>query len=577
MFDQFLVEAFPGFLSVRNAKYEIIYLNNNFRDWIYRYTDIDPMGKTNNEIAALVPPNVAQVFLDCHDTSLKWEKNCKSTESLKKVIKFKDSEIIEENTQYFEISKSGIEIQGDQLILTVGYDITDIYIKNLIYIKKLQQRAYVDELTGERSFFKFKEDAQKMLNDDSNSQYALIKLDIENFKLINKTFGLDVGDQILKNVSNAIKSLFHKEDVIFSRISVDEFVFLHYYHGREELNKTRKLFIDNFNNFMQENFDYNIKFKIGEYVIKKEPDKNIDINICYELANFAHRQAKQSKDIDVAFYDETFMDEALREKEIENIAPKALQNNEFVVFLQPKYSLEDELIVGAEALVRWQTDEDNYWYPNDFIPVFESNGFITQIDMHMLEESCKIISRWIASGITPVTISVNFSRQNLKNRNFVNEICSVLNRFKIEPKWIEIELTETAIFDNFELLEDMLKQLHNAGFTMSMDDFGSGYSSLGLLKNLCVDVIKIDRSFFVKQENEARSKIVLGSVIDMAKKLGISTVAEGIEEKEHIDLLRELGCDIVQGYYYSRPIPQDQIDALLIANMIKSKIEYLIK
>ena len=573
MLSEYFLNAFPGFLSIRNTNHQIIYLNDNFKNWIRLYSDVDPLGKTNHEIAAVVPPNVAKTFLACHDISLDWQNNCAFTDSLKKIILFEDADGTEANTKYFDVLKCGINIEGKSHIFTLCYDISDIYREKVSYIEKLKQSAFIDELTGERTFFKFKEDAQVLLDHSIDFKYALVKLDIENFKLVNKTFGLEVGNHILKTVSTAIKSLLSSKDEAFARISVDEFIVLYRYHGMDELDECRESFIRTFNELIQENADYNIKFKIGQYVIKKEVDSNQDINDFYEFVNFAHRQAKQHLDIDVTLYDEAFLKEALREKEIENKMAKALSDHEFLVFLQPKYRLSDEAIDGAEALVRWKTKDGNYIYPNDFIPILEKNGFITQLDMYMLEGACRIISRWICNGIAPVRISVNFSRQHLKNRKFVADVLEIVERFQIDPKWIEIELTETAIFDNFSLLEDILLQLHQAGFTMSMDDFGSGYSSLGLLKNLRVDVIKIDRSFFVNQQSEQRSKIVLGSVIDMAKKLGIYTVAEGVEEQVHIDLLRELGCDIVQGYFYSKPFPEEEMDKLLLARQAKPLLE----
>lgn len=159
---------------------------------------------------------------------------------------------------------------------------------------------------------------------------------------------------------------------------------------------------------------------------------------------------------------------------------------------------------------------------------------------------------------------MNFSRAHLRNSVFVSELCEVVDSFGIEHRWIEVELTETAIYDNCEALRSIFSELHQAGFTMSMDDFGSGYSSLGLLKDLPVDVIKIDRSFFAVQEGKVRSKVVVGSMIEMAKKLGIHTVAEGVEERSSIDLLLELNCDMVQGYYYARPLPEKEGTALLV-------------
>ena len=566
MVEQIFTKAFPGFLSIRDTEHKMIYMNDYFKEWIGRYVDINPIGKTNMELAELSPPNVAKMFIECYNMGISWEEKCTGNETIKKTITFESEDGIEANTQYFDVTKTAVMVGGTLHLLTVCYDITAIYQENISYVEMLKQIACVDQLTQERSFFKFKEDAQHLLSRTKDVEYALVKLDIENFKLINKTFGIDIGDNILKTVSLAIKSMIVSEEEVFSRITVDEFIILYRYYGSDAISQFKVKFMNTFHELLQEHSDYNIKFKFGECVIGKGIEKERDINEFYELVNFAHCQAKQSSEMNFVLYDEVFMVEALRQKEVENRMAKAIEQHEFVVFLQPKYCLEDNSINGAEALVRWKSSDGKYMSPNDFIPVLERNGFITQLDMYMLDGACKIISGWITKGIKPVHISVNFSRQHLKNKNLVAEICKIVDGYNIPRHLIEVELTETAIFDNYDLLATILKQLHLEGFTMSMDDFGSGYSSLGLLKNLDVDAIKIDRSFFVKQESEERSKIVLGSVIDMAKKLGIFSIAEGVEEQVHIDLLRELGCDTVQGYYFAKPMPAEEMEPILIIN-----------
>lgn len=428
---------------------------------------------------------------------------------------------------------------------------------------QMERMAYVDELTEERSFNKFKEDAQRILEENADESHVLVKLDVENFKLINKTFGFSMGDRILQTISLAIKTLLENDNEIFSRLSVDEFIILHNYQGREKLDDIKNAFIDKFYELMGDDFEYIIKFKLGQYVVEREEAQRADINELFEKVNFAHRKAKQSIAVDTVFYDEELTRAALYQKELENKMEKALADEEFLIYLQPKYLIKDESIGGVEALVRWRTLDGQLIYPNDFIPVFEQNGFIIQLDMYMLKKACELIKGWMDDNIKPIIISVNFSRLHLNNKFFVSDVCKIVDAFGIERKWIEIELTETAIYDNIEVLEEILMQLHKAGFTMSMDDFGSGYSSLGLLKDLPVDVIKIDRSFFVKQKNELRSKAVVGSVMSMAGKLGIHTVAEGVEDRAHVDLLRELSCDMVQGYYFAKPMSAEEFTKMI--------------
>jgi FOG: EAL domain len=236
----------------------------------------------------------------------------------------------------------------------------------------------------------------------------------------------------------------------------------------------------------------------------------------------------------------------------------ALKNEEFKVFLQPKYLLKDETIGGAEALVRWINNGKTVSTPNIFIPIFEQTRFILKFDMYMFENVCKLIRTWIDENKKLVTVSVNFSRLHFANKNFVNDLCSIADKYSVPHNLLEIEITESAVISNISALEEILNELHKQNFTFSIDDFGTGYSSLGMLKDISVDVIKIDKSFFDKCESDERARMVIDSVMKMTKPLKICTVAEGIEEKVYIDFLKKIGCDMVQGFYYSKPIPAEE-------------------
>lgn len=427
---------------------------------------------------------------------------------------------------------------------------------------KIEKITYGDKLLDTRNFLKFKIDAQNILNNSVNQVFIIIKLDIENFKLINKTFGYEIGDEVLLKVSEAIQFTMHDEEGIYARCGVDEFViFLRKNSGENhEVNhlEVNEAFVRKFHELMGNTFNYKVKFKSGEYLIDNIANSNEDITDYFEKANFAHRIAKQSSTVDYVIYDDSVTQAAVRIKDIENRMEHALANDEFKINLQPKYSLKEENICGAEALVRWEILNCTYSSPNEFIPIFERNGFIMKIDLYMVAKVCETITEWIKLGMEPLKISVNISRLHLNDPGFVLELCNVVDRYEVDHKYIEIEITEYAILDNMEQFEVTLNNLHAEGFTVSMDDFGSGYSSLGVLKNLPVDAIKLDRSFFFNPNDEERAIIVVANIIRMAKELAIETIAEGIEEKYIIDKLRELGCDTVQGFYYSRPLQLDE-------------------
>ncbi len=428
-------------------------------------------------------------------------------------------------------------------------------------IKEIEKIAFTDELTGAPTLAKFKLEAQGVIDSNPNTKLLIVKFDVDRFKLINQTLGYEMGDTVIKNICKTLSENTAGAYDRYARIHDDEFIMLHQYETLEQSIELRNKFLEIFHRHMGDNFAYHLKLVSGNYYMQLE--NCTDISEAIEKANIAHRKAKQSG-LEVCAYDELMISEALKQKAIENKMVKALDNGEFKVFMQPKYYLSDETLAGAEALVRWKDRGTDVIYPGDFIHLFEENGFITKLDIYMFEKVCEIIKGWIVKGITPVVVSVNFSRRHLENTNLVEMLCEIADRNKVPRHLLEVELTESTIFDNEEILITVLEKLHREGFTLSMDDFGSGYSSLGLLKNIPVDVIKIDRRFFVDSKDDKRAKTVIANVMKMAKELSIHTVAEGVETKDNIELLRSLGCDIVQGYYYSKPMSADDFTNKLI-------------
>lgn len=419
--------------------------------------------------------------------------------------------------------------------------------------QRLWKTAYIDSLTGIGNLNLFVEDSRRLLDKNHDAKYVVCKFDIQNLKLLNEIYGFERGDEILKKLAETLSLILDPEVDAYARISGDDFIVLKRY-GKIEDNEGFRIRSERiFFGAIGDELEHLVKLKFGVYYIQ---DNAESISAILEKANYAHSICKITPNLYKFVYDESIKQRAIEEKRLEARMSEAILKKQFMLYLQPKYYLLDESIAGAEALVRWSSEDGtSIVYPNSFIPLFEKNGFITKLDMYMLERACELIRSWMDSGITPVTISINFSRLHLLNPNFTKEICEITDRFGIERKYIEIELTESTMFKNEEIMLKVLEELHESGFTLSMDDFGSGYSSLGLLKNLPVDVIKIDRQFFSDNRFKSRSRTVIENVMQMAKKLNIHTVAEGVETKEHIDFLRETGCDIVQGYYYSKPVP----------------------
>ncbi|WP_418655249.1 putative bifunctional diguanylate cyclase/phosphodiesterase [Clostridioides difficile] len=360
-------------------------------------------------------------------------------------------------------------------------------------------------------------------------------------------------------LSNTIASEL-KEDEIFARVSADHFVLLIKYKTDDDI-KTR---LNNIYNKVQIlsnpkiNY-YKLILDCGIYKISKSDN---DINTIMDRANTARKTIKGGHKNSFAFYDKEMHKKILKEKEIENSMVDALNNGEFIVYFQPKYSLSDYQIIGAEALVRWDNPQKGLIPPIEFIPVFERNGFIVNIDFYVFEEVCKKIREWMDEGQKVVPISVNLSRMHFVNSNFIEKFKLIVDKYKIPTRLIELELTETAVLDNIEGLLDTMNNLKEKGFVISMDDFGTGYSSLNLLKELPVDILKLDRAFFTEKDESNNEKIVISNVIKMAKELKMKVISEGVETISQVEFLKQIGCDMVQGYLFSKPMPVKEFEKI---------------
>ena len=262
----------------------------------------------------------------------------------------------------------------------------------------------------------------------------------------------------------------------------------------------------------------------------------------------------------IAFYEEGMKNSVLTGKYIEDHMEQALENHEFVMYLQPKYSMQSGKMVGAEALVRWIQPGNGIVPPVDFIPVFEKNGFVTKMDAYIWEEACKTIRSWIDEGWEPLPISVNVSRIHLKDNQFIDVLNHLIEKYQISKNYLEIELTETA--DSTQISEG-ISLLKDSGYTLLMDDFGSGYSSLNTLKDTQFDVIKIDRGFLQDFIGSERGQKIVEHTIQMTKSIGLDLVAEGVETKEQAQFLMGCGCDTAQGFYYAKPMTVEQFNELM--------------
>ena len=422
---------------------------------------------------------------------------------------------------------------------------------------KLENIAYVDPVTGGntlQAFYKFVKEMTPLFN---QNQYALIYTNVKNFKMLNEQLGYSNCNRILQAINESISADL-KDREVAGRVTSDHFCVLLEYKNNEDL-------YDRFANWYalakqkienQERTHWTQpEIEFGVYVIK---DHSVSLPQMLDRAKLALRdtEAIPNTRFRFALYEDQLRHKLLREQQIEVLMEDALHNGEFQVYLQPKFSATNERLIGAEALTRWISKTEGKICPNEYIPIFEKNGFIIQLDLWVFEEVCRLLRTWLDKGIEPIKVSVNCSRILFKKSDFVMDYVKIAQSYNIPASLIEIELTENIVFENMNRFIDVIKEIQKAGFGCSVDDFGSGYSSLSLIKDISVDTLKLDKVFFRYSEQEQeRAKFVISSIISMAKSLSMKTVAEGVEDWEQVEMLKRLGCDYIQGYVFAKPMP----------------------
>ncbi len=475
------------------------------------------------------------------------------------VVRLTSSDVVEKEIRgsMFRIYLMMIFMAGFMLCVVIAAIV--LYVRNR---REVYYAAYVDPLTGIPSKAKHKLDAQELIN-TRETQYAYVTFDVDNFKYINEMFGYEYGNQVLIHIAKSMQG-FVKPDELYARVSSDNFAMLLENSGtRQELTeRIMELFrtITECRELEKVNVS-SLSFSCGVYCIEGK----MDINTIRANANLARTESKKSVVDEITFYDENLKTRRVEEKELEYEAEQALVNKEFLVYFQPKYDVDSEKIIGAEALVRWNHPVRGMLSPGRFVPVFESNGFITDVDLYVLERVCELIESWIQAGVPPICISVNLSRVHLYERDLVARLTDVVKRHNVPPEFIEFELTESAFYEETESLLRIMSEIKDAGFRLSMDDFGSGYSSLNLLRRLPVDVLKLDRVFLEEcdeDSNETRGKRIVMHVISMAKDLEMEVLVEGVETLDQKEFLQTARCDMIQGYFYARPMPMREFELL---------------
>ncbi len=445
----------------------------------------------------------------------------------------------------------------------------NLFVNKVHSQKTIDKLVAYDPLTNLYNFNMFKRKYQNVVSGYRNV-HALVIFDIKGFKLINEMYGFEFGDIMLKRIAEEITQTFDNDE-LYGRISADSFVLLLRCADKEIIEQR---LLDFYKNLKKTDIVQGIttpfEITFGVSIV----DSENSVNIQYDRTLFAHQKAKRHPETCVTFYDDDLRTIIARESELNHRAHYALTNNEFIVYLQPQVELNTERVIGAEALIRWEIPDKGVRMPQEFIPYFEKNGFIEKIDLYMFESVCRILKKWTEEGMETISISVNISRPTLFRENIAIILANIATRIGVPTTWIELEVTESIAFEHVEMLPKVFVDLKKCGFRIAMDDFGSGYSSLNMLKDFPIDVMKLDKEFLhsrtaMSTPNQERTTIILDSLLALAKELNITIVAEGIEFKHQAMFLKRNGCDFGQGYLFSKPIPVAEFDRFL---KLKNKI-----
>ncbi len=463
--------------------------------------------------------------------------------------------------QFTSLMHEALFINAAIVVLFIGL-LLCIFFLYRHYAKKLARSAFVDPVTGGYTRTRFNIEAQKKIREAPPNTYALLTLNVEKFKLVNHIFGIEAGDRMLREIHKQIASCMEADELL-CRDYADEFLLLVKCGEKEKIFKNIELLVQKINAFNQDRENkYYLRLSLGVYRIDNPFAAIVDMQDRASLARKSNKAAVKGDLYRCVFYSDLEHSQIIKFKDIENKMEDALINEDFLIYLQPKVGLESNTIVGAEALVRWSDKSLGIISPQDFIPFFESNGFITKLDLYVFEKVCALLRKWLDDGIKAVPISVNLSRAHMMDPGFLQKYVAIRDQYAIPCDLLEIELTDSPEFKNMELVT-AVDQLHNAGFRCSLDDFGGGYSSLNTLKDINVDTLKLDSTFWESpRTDKKKEREIIASVVALARELNMTTVSEGVETLAQVEFLKKVLCDMVQGYVFSKPVPPSMFEEI---------------
>lgn len=526
-------------------------------DYLQEKTYIDPLLSKyiQGDFSELTPTNVASLHSAVYRPDFPdLQQLLRSADAAASIHQTKEIRFytVERSYEWFRVVVSVI-VDGDgkkqRAIITLN-NIND----EVLARKKLEFLAEQDSLTRIPNKDTFFEKTRMILDREPNEQHVIIRFDIERFHMLNQILGVPEGDRVLKFLAVKLQELFGLEEQIsYCRLSSDAFAVCTRYESAE-IDELVKTIQGSFQNYPLE---YEFTLCFGLYIVD---DPKLPIDTMLDRAAHAQKTVKGNYILHKAYYDDALREQENHQREIINDMTRALHNGEFEVYYQVKVHMDSQEPVGAEALVRWNHPHKGMIPPGVFIPLFEKNGFVMQVDLFVWKSVCRQIRMWLDSGIDLKPISVNVSRADLYNPRLVDVILSVTDEYEVPRKLLQLELTESSFVSDAARLASVTAELRQAGFTILMDDFGSGYSSLTSLTDIDVDVLKLDMQFLTKSIKTEKGTWILKHTIDMAESIGLTVLAEGVETPEDCRKLLGLGCHYAQGYFFSKPIPVNEYE-----------------
>ncbi len=412
--------------------------------------------------------------------------------------------------------------------------------------KNAYDKGRKDALTGIYNYETFCLQAGRMLKEDAEKEYVVLQFHIVKFILINELFGRETGDEILAGFAGSLAKAVGNRGV-YGRMKSDHFLCCIPHEEAEEGSSFSRILQEGVEEYEKR---YSFITQAGIYIVG---NRELPVAVMCDRAGLACQSISTNMERRFAYYDEQAGEKFLEEQGLLRDTRDALESGQFYIEMQPIYDLRSRQLSSAEALVRWEHPQKGLIYPGTFVPLLEKSGLITRLDMFVAEEVCKVLSEFEKEGIPQVPVSVNISRIDFGKMNLVEEINGLTEKYGIEKRLLKIEVTESACVDTDEII-GQVDELRREGYDVLMDDFGGGYSSLGTLKELPIDILKIDMGLMNRLEDSKRTANIVYCIVQMAKMLGIQTIAEGVENERQVEFLKEIGCDRIQGYFYSHPM-----------------------